>query len=61
MPRDTSPEAYRIQVEVLSRLTGPERLLLALEFSDLVIEFHKAGKAARAARAGTDVENEEEE
>jgi hypothetical protein len=51
MPLDTSPDAYRLQVEALARLPAAERLRQALELSDLVVALSRAGGAARAGGA----------
>jgi hypothetical protein len=36
--RDTSPDAERVQLEVFRRMTGEQRLKLALEMSDFARE-----------------------
>jgi Rv0078B-related antitoxin len=40
---DTSPNAKRVQLEVLRGLSGEQRLLTALEMSDLTRELARAG------------------
>ena len=47
IPGDTDPQAHRIQMEVLRRMTGPQRLAVALEMSDLARAFSLAGLRGR--------------
>jgi hypothetical protein len=42
-PADTSPEAWQFQLELQRRTTPAERLQRALELSDLVRSFARAG------------------
>jgi hypothetical protein len=42
-PRDTSPEAWKVYLEVLPRLTPGEKLQHALELSDMMRAFAEAG------------------
>lgn len=45
MPRpvDTSPDAWRAHLEALRRMTGPERVVKALELSDAARAITEAG------------------
>ncbi len=46
-PRDTSPEAHRVQLEVLRRMSENERILLALSACDEARELARCGIRAR--------------
>ena len=46
--RDTSREAQMVQLEVYRRMTGEERLALAIEMSEAARSISQAGAAARA-------------
>jgi hypothetical protein len=46
-PLDTSPEAHRIQLDVLRRMSDAERMRLALEASDDARELACSGIRAR--------------
>ena len=41
--RDTTPEAWRVQLEILRRMTGPERVAKAFEMSDAARSVSEAG------------------
>lgn len=49
--RDTTAEAEALQVEVLRRLPGPERLRLAIEMSETVLRLARAGLRRRMPEA----------
>ena len=49
--RDTSPEARMVQLEVYRRMTGEQRLALAIEMSEAARCISRAGAAARAEQA----------
>ena len=42
-PRDTSPEAWRVFIGILRKMTPSQRLHLAMEHSDVVRCFCEAG------------------
>lgn len=46
-PRDTSPEAHRVQLEILRRMSDGERMLLGLSASDEARELARSGIRAR--------------
>jgi hypothetical protein len=54
-PRDTSPEAWRVFIEILRKMTPADRLHLAMEHSDVVRSFCEAG-VRRAYPAADDRE-----
>lgn len=43
MPLDTTPEIEAMQIEIRRRMSPEQRLLVALEISDLCRELRKAG------------------
>jgi hypothetical protein len=43
IPRDTSPEAWAVQLEVYRRMSGAERFEIAFDMSQLVRELALAG------------------
>ena len=43
IPRDTTPEAWAVRLAVLRRLTGPQRVEIAIEMSEFVRELALAG------------------
>lgn len=46
-PRDTTPEIEQMQARIHASMTGEQRLLLALEMSQIAKEFAKAGIRSR--------------
>jgi len=42
-PADTSPEAWHVQLEIVRRMTGPERVARAFELSDEARAVTEAG------------------
>jgi len=50
-PRDTSPEAWRVFVELQRRMTPSGRLRRAMELSDMVRAFAEAGMRRRYPNA----------
>lgn len=52
MPLDTRPDAGAVQREVLSRLTGAERLRVAFELSEATRRLALAGLKRRMAEPG---------
>jgi len=43
IPRDTTPEAFKAQFEIYRKMTGSQRVKLAIEASDALRETVKAG------------------
>jgi len=50
-PRDTSPEAWRVFLELQRRMTPSEKLRRVMELSDMVRAFAKAGMRGRYPKA----------
>jgi hypothetical protein len=50
-PRDTSPEAWRVFLELHRRMSPAEKLQRTLEFSDMVRKFAEAGMRRRYPNA----------
>ena len=42
-PGDTTPEAWAVQLEILRRMTGPERVAMAFEMSEAARTLSEAG------------------
>ena len=42
-PADTTPEAWAVQLEILRRMTGPERVEMAFEMSEAARTLSEAG------------------
>lgn len=42
-PGDTTPEAWAVQLEILRRMTGPERVAMAFEMSEAARALSEAG------------------
>ncbi|MDE3168211.1 MAG: hypothetical protein KGN36_20580 [Acidobacteriota bacterium] len=51
-PRDTSPEAWKVLLDLVRRMTPEERLQRALEYSDFVRGFAEAGVRSAFPSAG---------
>jgi hypothetical protein len=51
-PSDTSPEAWRVFLDLVRRATPGERMQRALELSDMVRAFAEAGMRQRYPGAG---------
>ena len=43
LPDDTTPEAWAVQLEILRRMTGPERVAMAFEMSEAARALSEAG------------------
>lgn len=43
LPGDTTPEAWAVQLEILRRMTGPERVAMAFEMSEAARALSEAG------------------
>lgn len=50
-PRDTSPEAWKVQMDLIRRMSPEERLERCFELSDMVEGFAKAGLRQKYPRA----------
>jgi hypothetical protein len=51
-PADTSPEAWKVYLDLLRRATPEEKLQRAIELSQLVRSFAEAGMRERHPHAG---------
>jgi hypothetical protein len=51
-PRDTSPEAWKFQLELIRRMTPGERMQRAFELSAMLRAFAEAGLRRRFPQAG---------
>jgi hypothetical protein len=51
-PRDTSPEAWKVFLDLQRQIPPAERLRRTLEYSEMIRQFAEAGLHARYPQAG---------